>query len=1130
MARSKSWRAGLVDDLDAMASTYGALPISAAELLDIELVLTLMVLHFPQEHPAYAWAALNGHHYPAITALSEEGRRAIAMVRLHLPRALTRSSWERSLRDYQTVRPPYPLYQIEGTTIRTTPGAILPGRRLAMEQALTVPPPRRQRPAKYAAQGQYQFVVDRVTHQVEIPGWVVDPDRIRSTEIQIPVNTGKRAELVIDLDDLEKTARWMDRHAPPNSAAHRRNGGWAGWIHDMQFHVLREHGLAESRQLTINGLYHLVGMVGSGKSTLFIILAVHLARKGLHVTMLMGDVATLLRIYAIFEVFRKVDAKVEALPLVGRSARRTHLNRLHMNRAAERGYPTLSDDHPAFGILSTVCPLDGLRANVDSPIPIGQEPCVRLLPIHEFGDRDEEDSGAAVATRDDRNTSMTTAQDCPLMPVCPVHATTRRLDKASIWLATSASLLVSGPQVPLIEESVRTIELVMRSSDIILVDEADAVQVQFDNYFARVETLIGRNESWLDRLGNLVARQLYQTGRPLIGRNATVDRWLTAHDNTQRAVGRLYRWLRKSAEIRHWLKAPNNFSGDRLLWQVETNIAQLNIVTTRFGEAREALNSTALGSVRVPARGTELPSAWVTAINLELSADDSPGAKAELTSWLTTTLDGAADINARQIESIAEQLLVALIVGVLDQSIQDMIADWEGAARELELDRGSGGLFYQPSESLVRLIPEAAMGSRIGFEYYDPENTGQGELRFFHIRGVGRYLLYHMHDALQMNQEIAGPHVILSSATSWAPGSWRYNLHAAPQAILMPPRSEHGAVDEESDDLTELRGPRITCFFTHLPDPEKQGRRLVVSGSESEAERQRSLRAMVAELARRPPRGKSLFDLEMDELAKLPGDRQRILLVVGSYADAAAVEDRLNAVLNAKPGEHVVSLIPNVEGENELGIRPGKLLLGNVHRFPETGARYLIAPLAAIQRGHNILQENNQSAIGSVYFLARAMPVPGDVHTAVQVLNAWALNYEFACQPLDVAASLFRNAARDAWSEELQRRYTYTGTEEQEPLLWTQLVLVWQCIGRLLRGGTDARVHFVDAKWAEASAGLSKEHTHDTVKTSMLLGFEHILDKAINSHDSQERALARALYGPFAEALKTTKGVYRAKH
>lgn len=53
----------------------------------------------------------------------------------------------------------------------------------------------------------------------------------------------------------------------------------------------------------------------------------------------------------------------------------------------------------------------------------------------------------------------------------------------------------------------------MRAADLVLVDEADLVQIQFDDRFAQVEVLVGKDNSWLDRLAMQVARRVISTAR-----------------------------------------------------------------------------------------------------------------------------------------------------------------------------------------------------------------------------------------------------------------------------------------------------------------------------------------------------------------------------------------------------------------------------------------------------------------------------------------------------------------------------------------------------------------------------------------------------------------------------------------
>ena len=112
--------------------------------------------------------------------------------------------------------------------------------------------------------------------------------------------------------------------------------------------------------------------------------------------------------------------------------------------------------------------------------------------------------------------------------------------------------------------------------------------------------------------------------------------------------------------------------------------------------------------------------------------------------------------------------------------------------------------------------------------------------------------------------------------------------------------------------------------------------------------------------------------------------------------------------------------------------------------------------------------------------------MPGDIHAAIHKLNTWAIRYvPTLSDPLaTIAGKQLRRQAAWRWDRVLEEKVGYKGLNDDErtALLWTQFVLIWQCIGRLLRGGVSARVHFIHARWAEKSA----EGQQDTEKTSML--------------------------------------------
>jgi hypothetical protein len=102
--------------------------------------------------------------------------------------------------------------------------------------------------------------------------------------------------------------------------------------------------------------------------------------------------------------------------------------------------------------------------------------------------------------------------------------------------------------------------------------------------------------------------------------------------------------------------------------------------------------------------------------------------------------------------------------------------------------------------------------------------------------------------------------------------------------------------------------------------------------------------------------------------------------------------------------------------------------------------------------------------------------------------------------------------------------YKQLTDDERSILCWTQLVSIWQIIGRLVRGGVPCIVHFLDAKFAPKSA----QGELDSKATSLLVAIIKELQFSLEGEEKQpyQKTLARSLYGAFFSALKDTKDLH----
>ncbi|HAG83546.1 MAG TPA: hypothetical protein DCL61_20950, partial [Cyanobacteria bacterium UBA12227] len=202
-----------------------------------------------------------------------------------------------------------------------------------------------------------------------------------------------------------------------------------------------------------------------------------------------------------------------------------------------------------------------------------------------------------------------------------------------------------------------------------------------------------------------------------------------------------------------------------------------------------------------------------------------------------------------------------------------------------------------------------------------------------------------------------------------------------------------------------------------------------------------------------------------------------------------------------------------------------------VENFADTNRAILIAPIAAIGRGKNILNSGGLSAFGGAYFLVRPHPAPDDLEykfrlalwrerkaiaseregNFIEVCNAWkSEGYGIFLKSLDT-----------------ELRYSYKGLskEVREGLIWTLMVLTWQAIARTIRGNQPTLIRFIDAAWAPNLA-LKKPETE---KDSLLKGFKYVLQpyftKTRTGFDVRDIALVRSLYEPFYRALEKINGI-----
>ncbi|MFI6630743.1 hypothetical protein ACIBI7_17885 [Nonomuraea fuscirosea] len=1152
-----------------------------AHLCQVELALRLLQRLAPGKPAEGIYALLGGYPFARAAGLARTAEHDTMLIAArHLLWTLRRRrAWHQALDLYRQVPArlrAYDIPEVGGPALQLTP-TIAFDRVTVYDDALTRLPQHARKPLPLAPAGRSGFMDRRRPTSVTIPEELVfapvpGHDLARG-------RPGGGAPLTIKRSELLATAVWMDERE--GELGVERPGNWEKRINELRFAPIAtdSRNFRERDEIHLNGLMHLAGMVGAGKSTLMTLVAVWAARRNLRVTLVVGDVAEQLRLCELL-----TDLELSAVPVLGPTTRETHVQRLH-RRLASRGLDNLLDhDAAGFDDLSTACVIDALRGTeAIQPLRYADAPCTALYPeqrkVRPVADivlPEPYQPGQAAQQRpaDELRGSQ---RGCPVWARCPRHRAPRDLVDGLIWVANPASLVQSAVPQHLNEERLRYLELACMLSDIVIVDEADSVQMKLDEIFAPSATLVSPGpESWLDQLHTHKIEELSRRGRlPLTDQD--IERWNSALTVVTAATDRLYRLLISEEELRGWADIEyfspwtlqEKLLGDwfdeqrpglegvrdeRQLYEpyddespdTDESHHVLGSLRAELTEHLDAFRDDPLGdSGPYDTNTDDLIDTTRDILHTLNTARTRTRVKALLNKLIANTPASARDNAWRDLT--CRRLEFLLVLSALHQRLERLTFLWPQVEAALRLDSTGNELARRPPLDYAPLIPEAPMGNVLGFQYlpdereHDEDGNHSGTLRFFRCAGVGRELLLSLHElGADPSQGRPGPHVVLMSGTSWAGASTRAHVLAPVGAVLMPSERSLEAVGKS----------RFATRFLYDAD----GTPMSLSGTDPKV-RPAAARALAMRLGG-PGRGGGASPLE-EELALVGDDnRRRAILLVGSYKEANAVADTLHGLDRWRGKVRVLAADDADLDQSVRGTDPAvaehatTLRRGDLAMFAEDyDAELLVAPLLAVERGHNILNTDRNAAFGTALFLARPHPRPDDLALAIFAVNDWVCRFvrdqrrpdnrtgpatfgELVAKAagLDRAGLDFRHEARQEWRRLLSRRYVYSRLSpwEKRAFAWDQLVTMWQVIGRLVRGGVPARVVFVDASFAPKTArALSPGATGPVpVEDGLLSALHSILTPYFDARadpaafpDPADPALARLLYQPLYNAL-----------
>lgn len=653
---------------------------------------------------------------------------------------------------------------------------------------------------------------------------------------------------------------------------------------------------------------------------------------------------------------------------------------------------------------------------------------------------------------------------CPLVSICGVNSDLSRLAEAEVWVATSPSVLKT--RIPaMIDPYERTVyEAMYDLLDIVFVDEADEVQKQFDETFLTEYNIFGKVEDIFERLLS-ESNQLTNGRYGQYAGDPVVNEWKDKLRQLDHMIWRIYKKLDHSQTLR------NNVS--RNLIRVAALADTISGKISDNEEAQKKIYRLLTAYTSEPYKDLVLSS-----VVDELIETENVDEKRKLLHKIIEKLKGEIQPRIKP-ELFYAQLEFFIYLCRAEECIKFILTSFSMIQAKLGMSANFSPLFtmqkdYQP------FMKEAMTGTMIGYKYDLKDGDTTGPFKLVEYTGIGRLLLHDWHHIYEQSDQKQGPAVIFLSGTSHAPESAHYHLYSQSEWILKAER----AISEINMAFRPKLNAREGDFFA-------------VSGIRDEEIRSGNLYEMVQQL-------QSDIQYELDYWKK-NGIARRVLLVVNSYEDVATVGRAFRSDRSWEGRYKILSRERNHESDHF----PRSM----IESFRKEKSEVLIVPLLSVGRGYNILDQNGEALFGSVFFLVRPYPIPNDINYLVQILHAYLPGYlqRIKGQKIyyDKAITKLRQFS-NAKFENMYKKpdfWSILNDSEREIMAWYTFVPIWQMIGRLLRGGKNARVFFCDSKFNAKPVG-------NLEGMSMLDGWASIMQK----HDRDP--LFYSLYGPFIHAIK----------
>ena len=971
-----------------------------------------------------------------------------------------------------------------------------------------------------------------------------------------PLSVEKRDKVTIDitLDELYEGAKELDTDLDEFKRFREKN------LKEIDF--IKVECEKKDDKLTFNGFNNFVGMVNTGKTNFMVVTAYTLAKKGYKVCIVLRDNQD------VFEQLENINKNntVKAVSLVGPTSKVFHIekilssnrNKVEKNRFVngdENILDMINDDRLEYGTYT--CPIKALfdvKSDATSDIYITDDSQGKILCNSLFLRKNTYSRNSKLQKHTDIKIT------CPFSRKCDSLKVNEYIPEGDIFLTNMASFIKTEMNHVYFAETDPVSKFINDVADLVLVDESDAMQFQFDSAFSDNSPIYNdiNNPSILERLkeykeditGNV---DKFREHNELLFR-LTKTEMIASEILDKFTQNKVPGYLKNSPVVSRKIFNTLSWLLSRKPDLLQMNVECLNGVDVKKYDKEDETEEEELSRIKLNKFFKDANQIIYQSCNQGLTTKEYIFAEMHEEEYMKykdwfSYLEAVGYSNTKKIhlrniyrsiineniiypetqnyiesneqakEFVMELLSLAILLTSIEGDLNKITSNTgyvKSVLRDIsKKDVPNIPLSRSHTSNYRGLTSRCPLGLYFGLRY----NKDKKSLDMISWEGVGRDLFY-QYDELwkyKENNENAGTNIAVFSGTSFMPTSPLYHILKDVDYLMKSKIDKPLAVN-----------------YDYKPMKDDNGKVIVNSGSKKSKEE------VANKIYRSIAKGLTADKYDTTVLSKYLEDytfegRKRLIISVGNYKDALRLASFLHES-NNDPNVKVAALYregTDTELQFSLPIER-RINKDTMKKIENTDFNIVVVPQSAIQRGINMLKTQSDesgngedkivASFGGILKTNRDYQVPDNhIYAVARVSHVLekkkqelfkqgiSSNYSLSKE----VSTLFKLADKTYTDYYSTKYFADLDKDERNMLIGDLLVEDIQFSGRTVRGNVNTSIVLLDgAFFRNHSKGLIDDET-----TSTVVAMKNMCDE-ISQESPTNKFLMDSLYGPFLKGME----------